>query len=217
MSEYETPVGPLFELQREALKRGADILNTGRSVREEASTAGLDATETLGTQSLELGRRSFTLPLSVAGTADDDTLDSLRDTIDELFETLRTQHDAVYETAAEAYEEADKTVALREAQQLSNLLEMSERAETQAAEAVAELEAGPERSNEAVTEVLDQLERLCARVDSEVARYTTADERANVRCQVCGERFEGITYAHLKSHGLTVEEYRDEFGEDVPL
>ncbi|WP_436903127.1 hypothetical protein [Halovenus halobia] len=217
MSEHETPVGPLFELQRETLKRGADILNTGRSAREEASTAGLDATETLGTQVLELGRRSLTAPLAVAGAGDDKTLDSLQDAIDETFDTLRTQHDAVYETAAETYEEADTAIALREAEQLSNLLELSERAEAQFAEAVAELEAGPARSDDAVAEFLDQLDRFSARLDAETERYATAEETPHVRCQVCDEEFEGLTYAHLKSHGLTVEEYRDEFGDDVPL
>lgn len=217
MSEHETPVGALFDLQRESLKRGADILNTGRSAREEASTAGLDATETLGTQVLELGRCSLTVPLAAAGAGNEGTLDSLQDAIDGMFEALRTQHDEVYETAAETYDEVDTSVALREAEQLANLLEMSERAEEQFAEAFAELEAGPARSDEAVTEVLDHLERFSARLDAETGRYATAEETPQVRCQVCNEQFEGLTYAHLKSHGLTIEEYRDKFGDDVPL
>ena len=38
-----------------------------------------------------------------------------------------------------------------------------------------------------------------------------------VQCRICGEYFNAITESHLRMHDTTIEEYRGEFGEDVPL
>jgi hypothetical protein len=38
-----------------------------------------------------------------------------------------------------------------------------------------------------------------------------------VRCRECGETFEAITPSHLATHDTTVEAYREQFGEDVPM
>lgn len=104
---------------------------------------------------------------------------------------------------------------MREAEELAALLDAGERVEATLTDAVSDLEAAPTRTDDTVTELVDQLERLSERVDAQRARY--ADTDSGVRCRVCGEPVEGLTYAHLASHGLTVEEYRDEFGECVPL
>lgn len=46
---------------------------------------------------------------------------------------------------------------------------------------------------------------------------TEAEPEDMVMCKICGEYFKAITEPHLQTHDLTIEKYRDEYGEDVPL
>lgn len=34
---------------------------------------------------------------------------------------------------------------------------------------------------------------------------------------MCGEYYQAITEPHLQTHDMTIQEYRDEYGEDVPF
>lgn len=43
----------------------------------------------------------------------------------------------------------------------------------------------------------------------------TADDM--VECLICGEYYQAITEPHLQTHDMTIQEYRDEYGEDVQL
>ena len=36
-------------------------------------------------------------------------------------------------------------------------------------------------------------------------------ETAKVKCEICGREFEQITYSHLKTHGITFDEYIEQF------
>jgi chromosome segregation ATPase len=38
-----------------------------------------------------------------------------------------------------------------------------------------------------------------------------------VECLVCGEYYQAITEPHLQTHDMTIQEYRDEYGDDVQL
>lgn len=38
-----------------------------------------------------------------------------------------------------------------------------------------------------------------------------------ISCEVCGEYYKAITEPHLQTHGMTIDDYREEFGEDAPL
>ncbi|ADQ68792.1 ROS/MUCR transcriptional regulator protein (plasmid) [Halogeometricum borinquense DSM 11551] len=49
---------------------------------------------------------------------------------------------------------------------------------------------------------------------------TEADEDAPegmIQCLVCGEYYQAITEPHLQTHDMTIQEYREEYGEDMPL
>lgn len=43
------------------------------------------------------------------------------------------------------------------------------------------------------------------------------DHEDMIPCRICGEHYKAITDPHLQTHDYTIAEYRDEFGEDVPL
>lgn len=38
-----------------------------------------------------------------------------------------------------------------------------------------------------------------------------------VQCLVCSEYYQAITEPHLQTHDMSIQDYRDEYGEDVPL
>jgi predicted transcriptional regulator len=250
MSEYQTPIGPIFELQRETIKRGADLLQFPRRVRDELSQEGLAASEQAGTQLLELSRQSIHQSLTVAERVQvDGQVDSLRRTVDEVFDGLEAHHERVYDTVTETYEQTETETMTRGAEQLTILLNLNRRLERQLVEAVEEIETQANRSDDVATEITEQVERLSEQLDRQTERYnqlqaelresvdltasedaettadaeeeeTTAEEEitdGSVHCRVCENSYDAITHSHLQTHGMTVEEYRAEFGSDVPM
>lgn len=76
--------------------------------------------------------------------------------------------------------------------------------------------AGAATGVEAPERLVDETtETLQARHESAYETATAAYEQADTALVI--RAAEGLTYAHLASHGLTVEEYREEFGDSVPL
>lgn len=229
MSEYQTPIGPLFELQRETLKRGVDLLDVPRTIREEVTEEGLAASEHAGRQLLELSRGSIQQSLRLAAVTDDDALDDLSETVDELFDELRTEHNQLYETIEETYEETETEALTRGAEQVTVLLNLSRRLENQLTTGAEQLEAQATQSDDIATELTEQIERLSEQLGQysdlqqrlganvDPASALTETGNSDVRCRVCGNTYGAITYAHLQTHDMTVEEYRDQFGADVPM
>lgn len=229
MSEYQTPIGPLFELQRETLKRGVDLLQVPRTIREEVTEDGLAASEQAGRQLLELSRGSIQQSLRLAALSDDDALDDLSGAVDELFDELRTQHDQLYETVEETYEETETAALTRGAEQVTVLLNFNRRLEDQLTTAAEQLEAQATQSDDVATELTEQIGRLSRQLEQysdlqqrlgenvDPANALTETGDSDVQCRVCGNTYDAITYSHLQTHEMTVEEYREQFGADVPM
>lgn len=234
MSDHETLLGSVFELQRETIKRGADLLQFPRNVRDELSREGLATGEQVGSQLLELSRgsihQSLTLAESVQGESE--PIDDLRETVEEVFDELQERHEHAYETVEQHYEQTETETMTRSAEQLSLLLDLSRSLETQLATAVEHLESQATRSDELEETITEQIDRLSEQLERETERYTELQEQLQenidlsetdaaaadtVRCQVCGERYGAITDSHLQTHDLTIEEYKDTYGEDAPL
>ena len=38
-----------------------------------------------------------------------------------------------------------------------------------------------------------------------------------IECAVCGEYYQAITESHLQTHGMSMDEYKSEYGPDVTL
>jgi DNA repair exonuclease SbcCD ATPase subunit len=234
MSEYQTPIGPIFELQRETIKRGADILQFPRTVRGELSEDGLAASEQAGTQLLELSRQSIHQSLTVAERVHaDGPVGELRATVDDVFDELQSRHEQVYDTVEETYEQTETETLTRGAEQLSILLDLNRRLESQLVDAVEQIETQATRSDEMATELTEQLEQLSEQLDRQTERYSQLQQDLResvdavdagddprdetVRCRVCGTSYGAITHSHLQTHDMTVEEYRAAFGDDVPM
>lgn len=245
MSNYNTPLGPVFELQREAIKRGTDILRVPRTARSELVEDGLTTSEQLQRQSLELGRQSIHQSISIAENVGEMPTGVHR-TVDTLFETLLDQHRGTYETIEQAHERTDTEMLTRGAEQLTILLDVNRRIETQLVDAIEAFEQQAERSNEFAAEIERQLDTIGEQLETQTARYSDLSgersrgtkipvttpasdddeaeslgrepaEDGTVVCRVCGESYGAITHSHLQTHEMTIEEYRAEFGDDVPL
>ncbi|ERG89002.1 MAG: ROS/MUCR transcriptional regulator protein, partial [halophilic archaeon J07HX5] len=53
--------------------------------------------------------------------------------------------------------------------------------------------------------------------ETAAALEETGDTDETVTCRVCDQEYKAITEPHLQTHGMSTVEYRNEFGEDVPL
>lgn len=69
-----------------------------------------------------------------------------------------------------------------------------------------------------------KIEGLTADVQSEAdsdsnsdPNTETNDTEETVTCRVCGKQYKAITVSHVRTHDMSIEEYRDEFGSDVTL
>lgn len=174
MSEYETPLGPIFKLQRETLKRSADVLQLPRTLRNELYEDGVTAGDHLVRQAIEASRTSVHQSLRVAETVQYSgsqmELDALHGTADEIFESLLDSQEAIAEHLDERYERTDTEALTRSAEQLNLLLELNERVETQLVTAFEKLEQQATRSDELADEVEQQLETLSEQIERQGER-----------------------------------------------
>lgn len=194
MSNHDTSLGAVFELQRTTIKQTGALVETTLSVPsaagEQLAVSG-EAGREMRTRLLDLSRKSVHSSLEVAGSlqGEEPELDELQDSIDELFDRLDEQHDTASQTVDAEYErfEDDLTEAIDS--QLDALLDAHEELESQ---------------------LFDLLE------GGESAESETAPD-GEVTCRVCGDSFAAITHPHLQTHDMTISEYRAEYGDDVLL
>lgn len=110
MSDQNNPIETLFQLQRDTIRQSRDLLEEGlRMPREVSDTlyGGVDAQREIQAQTLEVTRKSIHTSLdaaeSVVGGAG--TLDDLRNSVDETFDTLAERQDRAFDAADENYDE----------------------------------------------------------------------------------------------------------------
>lgn len=172
MSEYNTPIGPIFELQRETIKRTVDVLQFPRGVRNELYRQGADTSEQVGAQILEASRQSIHQSLSVAEAVQHSgEIDDLRETVDQVFDSLLDNHEEIYNTIEERYEETDTETLTRGAEQVNVLLELNRSIEKQLVTTVEEIEERATQSDEVVSEIEAQIDRLADQLERQTERY----------------------------------------------
>ncbi|MXR50037.1 hypothetical protein GRX03_00230 [Halovenus sp. WSH3] len=162
MSEYQTPIGPLFELQRETLKRGADLLELPRSVHSEVTAEGLSASEEAGRQLLELGRGSVHRSLAVAECVQGSTDNGLHGTVDTVFDGLREQQGELYTAVEQSHERTERAAMTRGAEQLTIALDLNRTLEAQLVGGLEELDG---RGGDVAAELTERIEALGKHLD----------------------------------------------------
>lgn len=207
MSEYTTPIGPLFELQRETIKRGVDLLQLPREIRRECYEETMTASSELREQTLAFTHGTIQHSLDVAAFVSPGAggLKPLRLFVDEVFETVDERQATVMETVDEQYEHTDEELLRYAITQIDILLTLNRRIESQVVTAIEEFEAETTGSEALAVEVETQFERLSnhwteqlqrwreIEADLETARRNSHDGTASVTADSRtspGERFQ---------------------------
>lgn len=162
MSEYTTPIGPLFELHRETIKRGADLLQLPRQIRKECYDEAMTASRELRGRTLAVTHGTIQHSLDLAETVSPGAggLGPLRQTVAETFETIDERQATVMETVDERYEYTDEELLRYAITQIDICLTLNRRIESQLVTAIEEFEAETTGSETLAAEVETQLERL---------------------------------------------------------
>lgn len=241
MSQYTTPLEAVFEMQRQTIEQTGKMAETAVTVPKELGErfrmSGEDARE-MRTNAIEASRESAHRALDMVESVSSGSanVEEFRDRLDDAFDAVENQQAAYCETFDAEYEQFEDRVSENVDEQVTFFLELNDELEDQVLDFVEQV---TEETSTLTAETVKQTEEV---VEIDVSTGTdTADESASdvqestdgsdessdvvpedvpddkVACRVCGNVFNAITHPHLQTHDMTVAEYREEFGEDVPL
>lgn len=157
MSEYSSPLGPMFELQRETIKRSVDVLQVPREARTELVSEGIELSEQLGQQSLRLNQDALQRSLELASGGSEHSLD---EPAEALFETVIAAHKSLHEGAADRHEQLNTELSTRLLEEVVVLLSLSERTQERTAAGFDDLEQCLTQPAELTNEAEQQLDSL---------------------------------------------------------
>jgi predicted transcriptional regulator len=227
MSKHSTPVETFFEIQRETIKETENFVQTAVEMPMEVSRtfylAG-DPGREMRDQVLSVSRESIHRSLDAIESVPGETpaLADLRESVDETFDILEERNADACNSVSSEYEQLEDDLLETVSEQIDMLIEFNEELESQFVEALdafnAELETITEETTTAAEEIthieISETDNTAENGESTTKTDVPADK---VECLVCGEYFDAITHPHLQTHDMTIEKYREEFGEDVAL
>jgi DNA repair exonuclease SbcCD ATPase subunit len=199
-----SPIGTLFQLQRETIKQTEDVIENVMTLPREMSDtvySGVDTHQDVQKQALRLSRQSVHTSLDAAESVSggSSTLEDLRDSVDETFDTLEEQSDEAYDTideeydsVGESYDEFSEDALENLSTQLDFLIDLNEDLEGQLVDAVEEF--------------TEQLEELQDQLDEQA---DDAQERVSEQADDLADRFED----QLDQLSEQFEEQADRFNE----
>ncbi|MEF8806936.1 hypothetical protein [Natronomonas sp.] len=204
MSDNDSPLSTLFELQRNTIKQTEDLLETALSVPRDVGDSlysGVETQQELQERALELTRESVHTSLDAAESVSGDsaTLEDLRESVDETFDTLKDQQqeafDAVdeeYDAVGESYDELSEDALENLGEQIDVLVEFNEGIE--------------DRLIDSLEDVTEQFEKLQEDLEESTDE---AQERVEEQAEELADRFE----KQLQQLSEQFEEQADRFGQ----
>ena len=177
MSQENSPIETLFQLQRDTIEQSQDILEQTLAVPREMSDTlygSVDAQREIQAQALDVSRKSVHTSLDAAESVvgGSSALDDLRDSVDETFDTLAEQQDEAFDTVDEEYdelgddyEEFSENALENLGDQVAFLVDLNEDVEGQLVEAVEEFTEQFEELQDEFDEQADRFSDLEARIE----------------------------------------------------
>ncbi|MGQ3411388.1 helix-hairpin-helix domain-containing protein [Natrinema sp. LN54] len=194
MSQSESPIRAMFDVQRTAVKQSQQLFKQGMATQRNVDTmalTGLKGQESLQRQQLELAQAATHgyLSATAAMLPSDDDPEAHR-TIDETFEQLKTTHAEVYEAlerelerGVDSADELSGEFVDTLDEQTAQLLEITEAVEDQTVQNVDELSGQ-------LREQLDQTQELQDQLEDQLERQTGDVEELLERQAEQVERFQ---------------------------
>lgn len=234
MSNNTTPVEMFFQLQRDTIKGSQEVLESTLAFPKEiGETFGLagESGREMRDQSLEMSRESLHRTIDLFESIPGDSLQTaeLRDSVDETFDSLKESNEDACNSMSQEYDRFEEEILESYSDQIELLVDLNEQLETQIKDTVEtldeDLEAVTETSDEPSEPTRIEVSEPTSDEDnpaSESNRNDPSDASdeapaGKVECRVCGGYYKAITHPHLQTHDMTVEEYRERFGQDAPL
>lgn len=223
MSENTTPITAFFQLQRDTIRGTEEVfeaaLDAPREFGEAFNLTGESGRETRD-QTLEISRESLYRSLDAVESLPGPTpgINDLRESVDETFDELEAQNADACSTVTAEYETLESNLQEIIQEQMELYVEFNEELETQLVETVETMSEGLGEATAAPSETAAEITEIeITEAESGTEDPVESAPEGKVECLVCGEYFSAITYPHLQTHDMTIEEYREEFGTDVPL
>ncbi|PSP49690.1 hypothetical protein BRC75_02970 [Halobacteriales archaeon QH_7_69_31] len=216
MTDDDSPLATLFELQRNTIRQTEDALESALEVPADVSDTlygGIDTQREVQRQVLGMTRQSIHTSLDAAEsvTTSSATLDDLRESVDQAFDTLEEQQaeafDAVdeeYESLSEGYEEFSDDAADSLKEQLDVLVEFNEGVEEQLTETVEEFtEQLDELESELEGQTEETQERVAEQAEELAERYEEQLDELSDRFEEQAERFDELE-ARIEDVGIDI-------------
>lgn len=157
----ETPLEAVFQLQREAIRQTETVAEELIRLPTEVGdlfTEGARTQRELQEQAFEVSRQSVHRSLdaveSVAGAGE---IESLRESVDQAFETLQDQQEAAFEVVESGSETVSEDLLAQLGEQADLLVEFNEQVEQQLGQLLDELPEDAAVPDEVVSEFETQL------------------------------------------------------------
>jgi len=178
----DTPLQTFFQLQRETIRQSEELMEAAfEAPRElsEMSQSGTEAHRQMGSQALELSRRSIHQSLDAAESVpgDEPGLDSLRETVDETFDTLEAQQTEAFESLDDGYEQMTAETLENLGGQVDLLLEFNEQIEDQLVKTLDQMIEQAEEVDELSAGFEEQLEDLTEQFQAQADRFADLQDR----------------------------------------
>ena len=159
MSDDDSPLATMFQLQRNTIRQTEDAIESALEMPADVSDTlygGVDAQREVQEQFLHMTRQSIHTSLDAAEsvTSGSATLDDLRDSVDETFDTLEDQQSEAFDTVDEFVDRFEELEA-----ELEDQTDEAQERITEQAEELAE------RFEEQLDQLSDQFEEQAERFD----------------------------------------------------
>lgn len=196
MSDRTSPISTVFELQRKSIEQSQTLaersLDVPRTLTETFAN-GVGTQRKTQERTIELGRTSINTVLDTVESASpagsEDTLDDLRNAVDDAFDTVLEQQDQAYDTVDQQFDET--------LEQYDEISEESLEALNDQIEAL--LDANEElegQTVDAIEQVLDQLEELQGQLEEQSeelqGRFEEQLERFQGQLEEQADRFQDL-------------------------
>lgn len=230
MTEYTTPFQAVFEMQRQTIEQTGKLAETAvtvpKELGEQFGMSGKSAREARS-EALDSTRESLhrTLDIIESASGEAANVEELRDSVDRTFDAVDEQQAEACTSFDNEYDRFESDIHENVQTQVDFLLEVNDEMGAQFVEFLDEFGDEVESMTAETVDTAEDVVQtdVSGGVSDEATEETTAGEipddvpEDKVACRVCGDVYNAITHPHLQTHDMTIAEYREEFGEDVPL
>lgn len=192
MSDTDSPVELLFQMQRDTIKGTEAVIENFIDISTdfgEGFSGGIDAQRELQEQTLELTRQSMhqyidaaeavtTTSMSVDSVPDPaDSLDDLREAVDDTFDSLLEGQEDVFERMDESYDDFGEDAQENLETQVEMLIEANERIESQLFDSVERFVEQAEDAEVLSEGMEEQFERMADQFEEQAGRLEDLDDQ----------------------------------------